>query len=198
MGKTILRTPLVVQQGNVLFMGVWKLLKWTNSNPPLKNHGKLAAHLELNCNRYTASCNSSLHVAKSSWTYNYTYYTDLHLSLPGHSGQQVVTQIIRGQAVSTALSGTSPVATVTGQGVATAAGQAVGQMPLGVPRVPGQGQVKLTLAQLTQLTQVSEKCHISDDWWWIMGHVCHFSPKALYFGLDRRLWFTFPSLLRPS
>uniref|UniRef100_A0A8C3B3M6 Bromodomain PHD finger transcription factor n=1 Tax=Cyclopterus lumpus TaxID=8103 RepID=A0A8C3B3M6_CYCLU len=71
----------------------------------------------------------------------------------GQGGQQVVTQIIRGQAVSTALSGASPVATVTGQGVATTAGQVAGQMPLGVPRAQGQGQVKLTLAQLTQLTQ---------------------------------------------
>lgn len=69
-----------------------------------------------------------------------------------------MTQIIRGQAVSTAISGASPVATVTGQGSAspTSAGQAVGQTPPGTPRAQGQGQVKLTLAQLTQLTQVSE------------------------------------------
>uniref|UniRef100_A0A672IHR1 Bromodomain PHD finger transcription factor n=1 Tax=Salarias fasciatus TaxID=181472 RepID=A0A672IHR1_SALFA len=73
----------------------------------------------------------------------------------GQGGQQVVTQIIRGQAVSTAISAASPVATVTGQGVAAAstAGQAAGQTPPGTPRAPGQGQVKLTLAQLTQLTQ---------------------------------------------
>ncbi|KAG7485284.1 nucleosome-remodeling factor subunit BPTF isoform X1 [Solea senegalensis] len=73
----------------------------------------------------------------------------------GQGGQQVVTQIIRGQAVSTAISGASPVATVTGQGVAspTTAGQAAGQTPPGTPRAQGQGQVKLTLAQLTQLTQ---------------------------------------------
>lgn len=77
--------------------------------------------------------------------------------LPGQGGQQVVTQIIRGQAVSTAISGASPVATVTGQGAAspTPAGQAAGQTPPGTLRAPGQGQVKLTLAQLTQLTQVS-------------------------------------------
>lgn len=69
----------------------------------------------------------------------------------------MVTQIIRGQAVSTALSGASPVATVTGQGAtnATLSGQAAGQTPPGTPRAQGQGQVKLTLAQLTQLTQVS-------------------------------------------
>ncbi|KAE8300728.1 Nucleosome-remodeling factor subunit BPTF [Larimichthys crocea] len=73
----------------------------------------------------------------------------------GQGGQQVVTQIIRGQAVSTPISGASPVATVTGQGAAspTAAGQAAGQTPPGTPRAQGQGQVKLTLAQLTQLTQ---------------------------------------------
>ncbi|XP_059196627.1 nucleosome-remodeling factor subunit BPTF-like [Centropristis striata] len=73
----------------------------------------------------------------------------------GQGGQQVVTQIIRGQAVSTAISGASPVATVTGQGAAspTAAGQAAGQMPPGTLRTQGQGQVKLTLAQLTQLAQ---------------------------------------------
>uniref|UniRef100_A0A8D3CI40 Bromodomain PHD finger transcription factor n=1 Tax=Scophthalmus maximus TaxID=52904 RepID=A0A8D3CI40_SCOMX len=64
-------------------------------------------------------------------------------------GQQVVTQIIRGQAVSTAISGASPVATVTGQGAASSAGQT----PPGTPRAQGQGQVKLTMAQLTQLTQ---------------------------------------------
>uniref|UniRef100_A0AAX7UPU4 Bromodomain PHD finger transcription factor n=1 Tax=Astatotilapia calliptera TaxID=8154 RepID=A0AAX7UPU4_ASTCA len=73
----------------------------------------------------------------------------------GQGGQQVVTQIIRGQAVSTAISAASPVATVTGQGVASpnTAGQAAGQTPPGTPRAQGQGQVKLTLAQLTQLTQ---------------------------------------------
>ncbi|KAF3852332.1 hypothetical protein F7725_005687 [Dissostichus mawsoni] len=63
----------------------------------------------------------------------------------GQSGQQVVTQIIRGQAVSTAISGASPVATVTGQGAGSPTTAA------GTPRA--QGQVKLTLAQLTQLTQ---------------------------------------------
>ncbi|KAM8880253.1 nucleosome-remodeling factor subunit BPTF-like isoform 8-T9 [Spinachia spinachia] len=72
----------------------------------------------------------------------------------GQGGQQVVTQIIRGQAVSTALSGASPVATVTGQGATNAtSGQGAGQTPPGTPRAHGQGQVKLTLAQLTQLTQ---------------------------------------------
>uniref|UniRef100_A0A665VJK8 Bromodomain PHD finger transcription factor n=1 Tax=Echeneis naucrates TaxID=173247 RepID=A0A665VJK8_ECHNA len=72
----------------------------------------------------------------------------------GQGGQQVVTQIIRGQAVSTAISGASPVATVTGQGAASpTTGQAAGQTPPGTPRAQGQGQVKLTLAQLTQLTQ---------------------------------------------
>lgn len=76
----------------------------------------------------------------------------------GQGGQQVVTQIIRGQPVSTAISAGSTVTTVTGQGVASpiAAGQAAGQTPPGTPRAPGQGQVKLTMAQLTQLTQVCQ------------------------------------------
>uniref|UniRef100_A0A8C7ZFR8 Bromodomain PHD finger transcription factor n=1 Tax=Oryzias sinensis TaxID=183150 RepID=A0A8C7ZFR8_9TELE len=73
----------------------------------------------------------------------------------GQGGQQVVTQIIRGQAVSTGISATNPVTTVTGQGVASpnAAGQAAGQTPPGTPRAQSQGQVKLSLAQFTQLTQ---------------------------------------------
>ncbi|XP_028330595.1 nucleosome-remodeling factor subunit BPTF-like isoform X2 [Gouania willdenowi] len=73
----------------------------------------------------------------------------------GQGGHQVVTQIIRGQAVSTSISAASPVATVTGQGGASpnAAGQTAGQTPPGTPRAPGQGQVKLTMAQLAQLTQ---------------------------------------------
>lgn len=88
-----------------------------------------------------------------AWLLNLWY-----CSLSGQGGQQVVTQIIRGQAVSTAISAASPVATVTGQGVASpnTAGQAAGQTPPGTPRAQGQGQVKLTLAQLTQLTQVCE------------------------------------------
>ena len=81
-----------------------------------------------------------------------------HFSTPGQGGQQVVTQIIRGQAVSTAISAASPVTTVTGQGVASpnTAVQTAGQTPPGTPRTQGQGQVKLTMAQLTQLTQVCE------------------------------------------
>lgn len=67
----------------------------------------------------------------------------------------MVTQIIRGQAVSTAIAGASPVATVSGQGAASPT--AVGQTQPGTPRAQGQGQVKLTLAQLGQLIQVSEE-----------------------------------------
>ncbi|KAK1886043.1 Nucleosome-remodeling factor subunit BPTF [Dissostichus eleginoides] len=52
----------------------------------------------------------------------------------GQSGQQVVTQIIRGQAVSTAISGASPVATVTGQGAGSPTTAA------GTPRAQGQKQ----------------------------------------------------------
>ncbi|XP_013855113.1 nucleosome-remodeling factor subunit BPTF [Austrofundulus limnaeus] len=73
----------------------------------------------------------------------------------GQGGQQVVTQIIRGQPVSTTISAASSVTTGTGQGVASpnAGGQAASQTPPSTPRTPGQGQVKLTMAQLAQLTQ---------------------------------------------
>ncbi|KAJ8002115.1 hypothetical protein DPEC_G00176460 [Dallia pectoralis] len=72
----------------------------------------------------------------------------------GQTGQQVVTQIIRGQPVSTAVSGASPVTSVAGQRAGSAPntpGQpATAQTP---QQRAQQGQVKLTLAQLTQLTQ---------------------------------------------
>uniref|UniRef100_A0A8C7MEE3 Bromodomain PHD finger transcription factor n=1 Tax=Oncorhynchus kisutch TaxID=8019 RepID=A0A8C7MEE3_ONCKI len=76
--------------------------------------------------------------------------------------QQVVTQIIRGQPVSTAVSSASPVQTSAGQRMLGAAPSprpvtpATGQSPSpSTPQGgrPQQGQVKLTLAQLTQLTQ---------------------------------------------
>uniref|UniRef100_A0A4W5QUQ3 Bromodomain PHD finger transcription factor n=1 Tax=Hucho hucho TaxID=62062 RepID=A0A4W5QUQ3_9TELE len=76
--------------------------------------------------------------------------------------QQVVTQIIRGQPVSTAVSSGSPVQTSAGQRMLGAAPcprpvtPAPGQSPSpSTPQGgrPQQGQVKLTLAQLTQLTQ---------------------------------------------
>lgn len=66
----------------------------------------------------------------------------------GQSSQQVVTQLIRGQAVSTAVSGASPVATVTGQGAASPT--VAGQTPSGTALV--QGQVKLKHALLARLT----------------------------------------------
>ncbi|KAM9473312.1 nucleosome-remodeling factor subunit BPTF-like isoform 10-T10 [Salvelinus alpinus] len=78
------------------------------------------------------------------------------------SQQQVVTQIIRGQPVSTAVSSASPVQTSAGQRMLGAAPSprpvtpASGQSPSpSTPQGgrPQQGQVKLTLAQLTQLTQ---------------------------------------------
>ncbi|KAL8163588.1 UNVERIFIED_CONTAM: hypothetical protein K2H54_031045, partial [Gekko kuhli] len=69
--------------------------------------------------------------------------------------QQVVTQIIRGQPVSTAVSSATTVS--TSQKMATAPGPPSQHMqpqatPPHPPR-PQQGQVKLTMAQLTQLTQ---------------------------------------------
>uniref|UniRef100_A0A287D075 Bromodomain PHD finger transcription factor n=1 Tax=Ictidomys tridecemlineatus TaxID=43179 RepID=A0A287D075_ICTTR len=64
--------------------------------------------------------------------------------------QQVVTQIIRGQPVSTAISAPSPASSTPGQkGASTASLQA----PTPQSPRPQQGQVKLTMAQLTQLTQ---------------------------------------------
>ncbi|XP_071028387.1 nucleosome-remodeling factor subunit BPTF-like isoform X7 [Oncorhynchus clarkii lewisi] len=78
------------------------------------------------------------------------------------SQQQVVTQIIRGQPVSTAVSSASPLQTSAGQRMLGAAPSprpvtpATGQSPSpSTPQGsrPQQGQVKLTLAQLTQLTQ---------------------------------------------
>ncbi|XP_042163038.1 LOW QUALITY PROTEIN: nucleosome-remodeling factor subunit BPTF-like, partial [Oncorhynchus tshawytscha] len=77
------------------------------------------------------------------------------------SQQQVVTQIIRGQPVSTAVSSASPVQTSAGQRMLGAAPSpschpCPGQSPSpSTPQGsrPQQGQVKLTLAQLTQLTQ---------------------------------------------
>uniref|UniRef100_A0A4W5JWS8 Bromodomain PHD finger transcription factor n=1 Tax=Hucho hucho TaxID=62062 RepID=A0A4W5JWS8_9TELE len=76
--------------------------------------------------------------------------------------QQVVTQIIRGQPVSTAVSSASPVQTSAGQRMlgATPSPRPVTPAPGQAPSPstpqggrPQQGQVKLTLAQLTQLTQ---------------------------------------------
>ncbi|XP_041881397.1 nucleosome-remodeling factor subunit BPTF isoform X9 [Corvus kubaryi] len=76
--------------------------------------------------------------------------------LPASQTQQVVTQIIRGQPVSTAVSSTSTASSSTGQKTITSSGAAPQQVqpqtPAPPPR-PQQGQVKLTMAQLTQLTQ---------------------------------------------
>ncbi|XP_074016190.1 nucleosome-remodeling factor subunit BPTF [Numenius arquata] len=70
--------------------------------------------------------------------------------------QQVVTQIIRGQPVSTAVSSTSTASSSAGQKTVTSPGTPSQQMqPQTTPQPPRpqQGQVKLTMAQLTQLTQ---------------------------------------------
>ncbi|XP_009864164.1 PREDICTED: nucleosome-remodeling factor subunit BPTF [Apaloderma vittatum] len=76
--------------------------------------------------------------------------------LPASQTQQVVTQIIRGQPVSTAVSSTSTASSSAGQKTVTSPGtpsqQIQPQTPSQPPR-PQQGQVKLTMAQLTQLTQ---------------------------------------------
>uniref|UniRef100_A0A4X2L843 Bromodomain PHD finger transcription factor n=1 Tax=Vombatus ursinus TaxID=29139 RepID=A0A4X2L843_VOMUR len=70
--------------------------------------------------------------------------------------QQVVTQIIRGQPVSTAVSSPSAASSSSGQKVVTSGAPVPHiQPPSSTPQPPRpqQGQVKLTMAQLTQLTQ---------------------------------------------
>ncbi|XP_042688761.1 nucleosome-remodeling factor subunit BPTF isoform X12 [Centrocercus urophasianus] len=76
--------------------------------------------------------------------------------LPASQSQQVVTQIIRGQPVSTAVSSTSTASTSSGQKTVTSPGtppQQIQPQTTSQPPRPQQGQVKLTMAQLTQLTQ---------------------------------------------
>ncbi|XP_072795538.1 nucleosome-remodeling factor subunit BPTF isoform X12 [Vicugna pacos] len=68
--------------------------------------------------------------------------------------QQVVTQIIRGQPVSTAISAPSTVPSAPAQkGLPSGAPSANLQSSASQSPRPQQGQVKLTMAQLTQLTQ---------------------------------------------
>ncbi|KAF5924412.1 hypothetical protein HPG69_018813 [Diceros bicornis minor] len=68
--------------------------------------------------------------------------------------QQVVTQIIRGQPVSTAISAPNAVSSAPGQkGLTSGTSTANLQSSASQPPRPQQGQVKLTMAQLTQLTQ---------------------------------------------
>uniref|UniRef100_A0A8C6FXB6 Bromodomain PHD finger transcription factor n=1 Tax=Moschus moschiferus TaxID=68415 RepID=A0A8C6FXB6_MOSMO len=68
--------------------------------------------------------------------------------------QQVVTQIIRGQPVSTAISAPSTVSSTPAQkGLTSGTSTANLQPSTSQPPRPQQGQVKLTMAQLTQLTQ---------------------------------------------
>ncbi|XP_070335869.1 nucleosome-remodeling factor subunit BPTF isoform X7 [Odocoileus virginianus] len=68
--------------------------------------------------------------------------------------QQVVTQIIRGQPVSTAISAPSTVSSTPAQkGLTSGTSTPSLQPSTSQPPRPQQGQVKLTMAQLTQLTQ---------------------------------------------
>ncbi|XP_024902928.1 nucleosome-remodeling factor subunit BPTF isoform X8 [Pteropus alecto] len=68
--------------------------------------------------------------------------------------QQVVTQIIRGQPVSTAISAPNAVSSTPGQkGLPSGTSTANLQSSASQSPRPQQGQVKLTMAQLTQLTQ---------------------------------------------
>ncbi|KAM5306374.1 nucleosome-remodeling factor subunit BPTF isoform 13-T13 [Glossophaga mutica] len=68
--------------------------------------------------------------------------------------QQVVTQIIRGQPVSTAISAPNAISSTPGQkGLTSGTSTANLQSSTSQSPRPQQGQVKLTMAQLTQLTQ---------------------------------------------
>ena len=68
--------------------------------------------------------------------------------------QQVVTQIIRGQPVSTAISAPSAVSSTPAQkGLTSGTSSTNLQSSTSQSPRPQQGQVKLTMAQLTQLTQ---------------------------------------------
>ncbi|KAL4648020.1 nucleosome-remodeling factor subunit BPTF [Arapaima gigas] len=71
--------------------------------------------------------------------------------------QQVVTQIIRGQPVSTAMSSPSSMQNAAGQRVVTTPVTAASSLQTSPGPRSQQGQVKLTLAQLTQLTQGAQK-----------------------------------------
>ncbi|XP_069056009.1 nucleosome-remodeling factor subunit BPTF isoform X2 [Pleurodeles waltl] len=76
--------------------------------------------------------------------------------LPTGQSQHVVTQIIRGQPPSTAVSSTSTVTSSSGQRLISPGPPlqpAQHQATIPQPPRPQQGQVKLTMAQLTQLTQ---------------------------------------------
>ncbi|XP_078510455.1 nucleosome-remodeling factor subunit BPTF isoform X2 [Lissotriton helveticus] len=76
--------------------------------------------------------------------------------LPAGQSQHVVTQIIRGQPPSTAVSSTSTVTSSSGQRLISPGPPvqpAQQQATIPQPPRPQQGQVKLTMAQLTQLTQ---------------------------------------------
>lgn len=84
-----------------------------------------------------------------------TIFFITNYSLTGQT-QQVVTQIIRGQPVSTAVSSTSTASSSSGQKTVTSPAtppQQIQPQTTSQPPRPQQGQVKLTMAQLTQLTQ---------------------------------------------
>ncbi|KAI5619159.1 nucleosome-remodeling factor subunit BPTF isoform X8, partial [Silurus asotus] len=72
-------------------------------------------------------------------------------------GQQVVTQIIRGTPVSKAVSSSGPTQVVGSSPRPSTTGQSQTPQTPSSTR-PQQGQVKLTLAQLTQLTQGAQVC----------------------------------------
>jgi hypothetical protein len=82
--------------------------------------------------------------------------------------QQVVTQIIRGQPVSTAISAPSTASSTPGhKGLTPGTSTTNLQSSTPQPPRPQQGQVKLTMAQLTQLTQG----HVSNNVTWTLDMI---------------------------
>lgn len=128
LGKTIIRTPLMVQQGILL------------------------------CQICLHATPNKLHVL---FALRALFVVVLFLLIFSNhlsgQGQQVVTQIIRGTPVSKAVSSSSPAQVVGSPPLPSTPGQPQTPHAPSTTR-PQQGQVKLTLAQLTQLTQGAQVC----------------------------------------
>lgn len=148
LGKTIIRTPLMVQQGILLY--------------PIS--------LPISCMLHPTSCMSYCYVEPCLLLLFLLVFFSNCLS---GQGQQVVTQIIRGTPVSKAVSSSTPTQVVGSTPRPSTPGQPQTPQTPSSTR-PQQGQVKLTLAQLTQLTQGAQVCtclcdcicfSISFTWW---------------------------------
>lgn len=113
--------------------------------------------------------------------------------------QQVVTQIIRGQPVSTAVSSTSTASSSAGQKTVTSPGtppQQIQPQPTSQPSRPQQGQVKLTMAQLTQLTQGQVKYFTAAGQENVLIHTYDTSYQA--FGFQQCSVSAHKSMFQPS